>query len=224
MVNVSTLDLTYLYILKFYKQEPPLDEKKELISDMCTLLQYGYNDKDIMSAIRELNTKAPVTRLCAGKVFSAKNILNPFNFYYHNQLRVTPKECPVIEKDGVITQPDDTPYFLEMRASYTVGELVDYYIKVFGVRPEDVNRGKFSGGFEWLLKKYTIDLVLYMIDSCATSMVLEDLRGPKSPLDVGEYVEIARESLEAKKTEAYTKRCDRIVPRKRTLDFNKQVI
>jgi len=225
MAKMSMIDLAYLYILKFYDQEPSIEEKKSIISEVSSLLQNGWTDYDIKTAIKNAQYKMPLPDLVKGQKKTETNLLSPFVFYYHNRLRIFPEDDGIgLDDKGRIIQKKPTDFYLEMRASFTMTELIDYFCKRLKILPQDFNGPKFAGAFRWLLDKYGIDLVLYMIDAYATAAETENVQKAKSPIDIQNYIEEARQALTAKMGVSALSEKRAIIPRKRKLDFSRKVI
>lgn len=221
MSRISVIDLAYLYILKFHNSEPPLEDKKMLIKEVSSLLQEGWTDYDIKQAIKVSEIQLPISQLVKSRRKTEHNLLSPFTFYYHNMLRIFPEEDGIgIDSKGRIIQENKPDFYLEMRASFTLTELISYYCGKMKVLPQDYNGPKFAGAFRWLLDKYGIDLVLYMIDATAEHTDVEDIQKAKSPMDIQEYIGHARQNLTAKMSVATSSEKHAIVPRKRKLDFS----
>jgi hypothetical protein len=61
---------------------------------------------------------------------------------------------------------EPTTFFLEPRASYTLNEFVDYFYEITNIDQVQNDRKRVSNFFLALLKKYDIDMLLFMTEAC----------------------------------------------------------
>ena len=74
---------------------------------------------------------------------------------------------------------DKEDYFLEIKASYTIEELTDYYIKQMKLNitgDVEKERNRLRGSLTYLMEKFHIDLMLFLIDSAANHIEELDLK------------------------------------------------
>lgn len=147
-----------------------------------------------------------------------ENLVKTTEFYYHNLLRCLPKP-PQTEWDvntgNIITTNE--PYFLEMRASITLEQIVEYYCSRFDIQLDLSAVNRYKGSFKYMIQKLGIDLVLFMIDTASDIILSEDSPKPSSPVGIGEYETIARECYFAKISENIASGDDKIVFKQRVL-------
>lgn len=203
---MSAYDLAYLYFTEYREPDfPPTEEnKRKVLRRVNELLDNGWTEYDMIHYWRDQSE--PV----------GGNLLRSDEFYWHNQLRVMPGPAKVefdLDK-GTITRKQE-PWFLEMRASYTVEDLLDYYLKQFDLTSSDINVNKYLGTFRYLLSRYDIDLLLFMIDACANDRKEADEGPPLDPIIVGEYEYLGQQAMNRKITENRQAGGDRIEPRRR---------
>lgn len=147
-----------------------------------------------------------------------ENLLKANTFYYHNLLRVLPS-APRIEWDintGEIVTIQE-PLFLEMRASITADQIVEYYCKCFDRKVDKSSASRYKGSIKYMVEKLGVDMVLFMIDTAADIILTEDLQRPSSPVGIGEYEDTARERYFAKISENRVSEDDKIVIKQRVL-------
>lgn len=219
--NISVQDLTYLYAYRNFDIEPSIVVIRSMCVEMCTLLSKGWCSKDIMQGISRSKPHTPIANLMDGRVQANANIINPYRFYYHNQLRIVPDviidEKTVDEETELIDTSEK--YYLEMKASYTVDDIVEYYISAIGVDRKILKMEEQKRIFNWLLKRYDLDLLMYMTDSFVANVIDNDKEAPLVPLEIQKFSNEARTILLAKRTEAKESDNDRIIPRKRVLSY-----
>lgn len=222
----SIFDLSFAFIERFHSHEPSKEEKVQIIRDFEELLMYGWTIEEIQKVLRSFMTKHPNVRPDIPKLFSKvssrrANLLTQGIFYYHNQLRITPGP-PKRDLDyntGKIVKIDEEHY-LEMRASYTIEDLADYYIYQLNLTPSVQERTRLIGAIRYLLKQYPIDLLLFMIDQATNYLQYGDKsRRDYNPLNLSDYRGQAEGAMNEKVTETKLSGDDRIVPRKRILTF-----
>lgn len=222
----SIFDLAFTYIQRFYDEEPSKEEKVRILTEFEDLLFYGWTTEDIIKHLRGFQVRFPGQRPDLPKLFSklhpsSSNLLKPNTNYHHNELRLMPGP-PKRELDyntGEIKKISED-YFLEIRASYTIENLVDYFVKQFDLPANGDSFKRYIGGFKYLLKTYNIDTVLFMIDAAANLAYSEDKnRRDFNPLSLAEYRHTAETAMMNKQTEIKLSGDDKIVPRKRVLTF-----
>lgn len=220
---VSIYDIVYDYIDMFYADERLIKEDKKTIhKEIKKILDKGWCADDIKKCLRDVKRKDPKRRsLEVSRMFTARNkpklnLLKPDVFYYHNDLRLTcgPPKRKLDIDSGEITVINET-YFLEMKASYSVEDLVKYYMRQVGEsHKSDVNR--FKGSMIYLLKRYSVEEILFMIDTMINMSKAEDLPLPDSPLDCQRHHKQAKEVINLKTTETIYAGGNKIVRKKRT--------
>lgn len=228
-MNLSIYDLSYEYIKRNWptgfeaSNKDKVDVKKALeavladsftADEMMDIIDNTYptkmaiNPKDVFNSVVGAFPDKPKQDL---------NLIKPNKFYWHPQLRILPAApMRVLDYDtGIITKVDQ-PYFMEMRASYTVKDLAEYYMRqtvkvTVGFAPMN----QVIGSMNHLLSNHSIDTVLFMIDAAANYIREGDRRPLKSPLDIQEFLVEARGMLSEKMTAEIESGDDKIVPKQR---------
>lgn len=223
----SIYDLVYEYIDIFFPNEKLKGSEKKIVhKEIKLLLKDGWCEDELISNFRIFRRKNREVRTlharktCVKKSKKRKNLLDCSEFYYHNDLRLTsPPPKREIDYDSGEIKVINEPYFLEMKASYSVEDLVKYYGRQCGLRLRDDEIRRYAGSFNWLLKIYTVDAILFMIDAAVNICRSEDQPLPRSPLGIQDYERSARENYDKKKTETVISGSDKVVrkPRKRNL-------
>ena len=211
-MKVSALDLAYEYTKK-YIPEPTNAQKRDVLDEIEYLLDKGWTAEEITKHC-DGSKGSPIEEL-KGKQREKENLLKAGTFYYHNELRIFPGAPKRIidYNTGVITKVDE-PHFLEMRASYSYDDLIDYYFKQHGeIHPNKHKRA--AGAFAYLLKNYSLETVLFMIDQAANFIKEEDAEPLDSPLGIEAYHRAAIEVIGEKMTEERLAGDDKVVPRRR---------
>lgn len=219
----SIYDLVYDYMDTFFSEEELNNDKAKTIhNEIKKLLKNGWCSVDLYAGFNAWRTKNPTKKtIFASNLFvtrskSNKNLLEYGKFYYHNALRKTsPPPMRFVDYDsGVITSMTEE-YFLEMEASFDVEDVANYYCKQFGIKPSNLQRKRMIGTFNYLLNGHEVEEILYMIDAAANECRSEDLPPLKTPLDITDYEDKAKETRAAKRTEAVLSGGNKIVRKKR---------
>ena len=211
----SVYELAFNLINKNYKD---IDNKTKvkIINKIIEVLQNGSSYNSINSKIQTSPIGSEdVERYLEGTRIGCSNLINFNIFYYHNELRVVPAAPEVyfdLNTGDFVREPFE--YFLEMKASYTIDDLIDY----LGTKPSMSllfnNRNRLVGGLNSLLAKYDVDKLLFAIDH--TDMVY-DRRLIKNIFEIEEYMSEAEDSYNMKLTESVINETNKIVPKKRKL-------
>lgn len=222
----SFYDLVFAFLERFYDEAPPESEKKRVASEMWHLLLNGWTAEDITNELRMFRGSFPGVRPDLAELFEhlrrrQQNLLRPDRFYFHNQLRIMPGP-PKRSLDlnaGTITKNEEE-HFLEMRASYTVEDLTDYYIQQSKESVTANDRKRMVGAFKYLLKTHELEVVLFMVDAGVNAVYSEDLgRDQLSPLKLADYKGAAEMQFAEKRTENIRAGDDCVVPRRRVLSL-----
>jgi hypothetical protein len=205
-VQLSVYDLAYTYFKTYAPGHllPLADNKRKVLTRINQLLHEGWTDTDLLN------------KWASGEEPNYGNLLKPDEFYWHNQLRLMPGATKVtLDIDsGEITRKQE-PWFLEMKASFTLDEVVAYYLSQFGLCTPQINLNKYRGTFRYLLTRYDVDLLLFMIDSCVNQRRDSDDGPPLEPITLNEYERSAQSSMNRKITESRQVGGDWVVPRRR---------
>lgn len=214
MKKLSLYDLAYGYLKSYCGDEP---SKTEVLRSIKKWLGQGWTAEEIVDAMKKFKGK-PYTHLVYHFVKhkpKQKNLLKADTFYWHPQLRITPgapKRYLDYNTGEIIKIEED--YFLEMNASYTLDDMLQYFIKQHGAIPGN-KYNRYLGGLQYLLQNRSIDTVLFMIDASANYVKAEDYAPLSSPLDMEKYEQEARHAMGEKITEEKQAGDDRVVPRRR---------
>lgn len=222
MPNFSVYDLSFHFLNTFYEVEPDAKTKVDTIVAFKKALNFGWTTEAIGQALRALKgaTSIPDIDKLFNKSYTGmdRNLIDSGNtFFYHNLLRCCPAP-PTISWDintGDIVSVPTEDHYLEMRASITAKQLVDYYVAQLQIEPNEVNENRYKGSMVYLVDKYGLDLTLYMIDITRDMIYSEHLPKPTTPMSVAENMYQAKEILDQKISETRAAEDDKIVYKKR---------
>lgn len=132
------------------------------------LIDAGINDGDIYMITGLVKPKSCLSIEDIPLSLWENSLLEKDKFYFHKELQVTPPP-PGWDTD------EDYVFYKEMKIRYTLDDVLDYFIRVSGVRAEWVARDKEIGSIKYLLKEYKkfkfiepIDFILHLIDYCSS--------------------------------------------------------
>lgn len=169
--------------------------------------QEAYSVDDILSFFTIKASKKEVKR-------DPNNLLEIGKFYFHPELQIAPPPPTVVQLDdgSFVSSYESEPFFLEVRETFTMEDLVDYFYKRMGINGVGFKE-RDIGAFKHIMRSYDLDTILYTID--AAKFFAEDLlkQIPKSPFDIRDFVDQGMEILEGRKNTCYMEGLDRVIPR-----------
>ena len=230
MKNISIYDLAFDYMEKF----PVSDDKatkKEVIIEMAYLLAEGWTDKEIATHLDKFRASNPGKVPDLKLIFKDKerketNLLMPLKFYYHNELRVLPPP-PVVDVDYNTGEFKKvvSDYYLEMKASFTINDLYEYYLTKDGLYEKaTMNPNRVLGSLSWLVNKFPLDQVLFMIDIAYDIITTNDKPPLSTPMEIQDYFQKSADALNQKVTESKIAGDGKIVPKKRVLSSRNGIL
>lgn len=224
--KISIYDLMYFILNRTPHDKITTELKRMLINDLSDLLNNGWTDTDIVNVLSKVtvfNISDTVSlhdlNLFKNVNKKEENILKPFRIYYHSELKIVPRPVKIDfdYNTGEIIRSHEE-YFLEMKSSYTIDNLIKYYISKTNLSNDILLiPSKIKGALNWLLKNYDLEVILYMIDIANDHITSLNLNPLNNVMDLQEYYTKAIETLMIKSTESKANGDDKIVPRKRQL-------
>lgn len=223
-MSKSVYDLAYDFLVRFY--DNPVDIKDDIntavIEDFKKLLSDGWCVDEIEEHLTKFHqhnpSRIPVINNLFSKVSKRHiNLMNQDSFYYHNELRMT-APAPVVEIDENEGTYKRTvhPYFLEMKASYNIKDLYKYFLKHNSLYNNlDINESLFIGGLKWLVERYSLETVLYMISVANDIISSNDSLYIRNILEVKDYIKEATDAYNKCVTQIRSTGDDHIVQRNR---------
>lgn len=220
----SVYDLAYYFI-----RENNLDgigpiEKKNIINEIIEVLNNGATDNDIYKKITKVKKNNKNYDKYFRDIRPNGNLLkhekiirymNQGTMFYHNELRLRP-EAPKVrfDLDSGLMIKEEQEYFLEMKASYTIDDVCDYIGRKKFLRKAVENRARAIGGLKILIKRYSVDKLLFVIDA-ANDVYSSKNMFLRSVLDIADYEQEGLENYKSKVTECAISNTDRIVYKRR---------
>ena len=142
-------------------------------------------------------------------------------FYYHPLLQETRKPASYIYDDqsGEIKEAVREPYFLEIVDSFTMRELVNYFMdkmELTGKMQDTVSKRKGLATEFYKYNHYSLDMLLYLIDAADIECQLEDIKKPHFVEGLFNFSEQSEELYRSRRNILDEKGGDKIVPRSNT--------
>lgn len=172
MNKLSIYDLID-YVFKLLPQQyKTVEVDKYLFDSFLVLQKNGWTSKEILWVINNhggVLVKGVLDfNLLFGYVQHGENNLLQNKMYVHKELKILPPMSSLsydIESGEIIKTEQEI--FLEMRYDYTIDDLFNYCVskKNFSNNIKK-QKSKTYGGLRWLLNKFDVQEILYMID-CA---------------------------------------------------------
>jgi hypothetical protein len=146
-----------------------VDNEKDIDVTRATieyLVDNGKKDTEILAILEQ----------CAGKTRIGHEdlpdsvwdgLIERGKFYYHHSLQLIPEA----RFDSKTCTEIKTPFYLEIKCSFSYDDLIQYFMKQLGIDPELFDRQRYIGQFEFLLKTSRfsfvepLDFILAMIDN-----------------------------------------------------------
>jgi hypothetical protein len=210
---LSIYDLAYKYI-KDNKITDDL-EKKTIIRAITEVLNNGASSDDVYRKIESGRCTDTEYKEYFNSVKPSGNLLKAPKVYYHNELRIT-SAAPLKQFDinsGEIVSVKQE-HFLEMRASYTVDELYNYVKRKEYLAKPLKDEARAKGSLVYLLKKYDIDFLLFLIDT-SNDIYGSKLKYARTVIELSDYETEAKENYVRRITECAISGSDKISYRKR---------
>lgn len=218
----SNIDIMVYFVQTMFTKQPTDDERITIIQSINNLLAQGFSEGEIKGIInrhrRRCGRETDIVRIFQNEKpdESNPNLLKPGWFYYHSELRLSPPppKSKYDPKTRTIVREVE-PYFLEMKASYTLEELVEYYCKTMGLEINPNRMTRYKAAFLSLLESYSLDLILFTIDAAADIRAQEGQSPLSNPFVLTDYMEVGELNLQTKVTASRQEGVDRIVYRHR---------
>ena len=142
-------------------------------------------------------------------------------FYYHPLLQETRKPAGFSynEETGEVIEAVREPYFLEIVDSFTMRDLVDYFMtqmELVGTMEDRPSKRKGLATEFYKINNYSLDMLLYLIDSARIECELEDKRKPRFVGSLLEYSEKAEQLFKSRRDILNERGGNKIVPRSGT--------
>lgn len=201
MYKLSIYDLLYKIMCKL----PDNFCNKDVINGVYNYLIYLQRNKwtsqEILSVIDNNNTLLNNNgvldlNILFNKKSSCSNLLEN-KFYFHKELKIIPEVTNVVVDydTGMMRRNELEDFFLEMRYSYTIDDLY-LYITSKDCMEKNLNKSKVIGGIKWLLTKYDIQEILYMIDCMNNHIQSTNKKKSFNILDIQAYYTDAIELMQ----------------------------
>lgn len=222
MDKLSIYDLIYHTICKIPDEFNVVGCKKYLYDYFVFLQNYGWTSKEIIGILDNCNSLInnrgclDITMPFFNKTTQGLNLLKN-EFYFHKELKILPTAGTVFYdyNSGTMTKQENE-FYLEMRYDYTIDDLLNYVLSKDSFdKTLRINKNKTIGGLKWLLKKYDLQMILYMIDSADSKIKFSNYNKLRNIIDVQEYYDEAQQTYYAAYSNMKVQYEFRVTPKKR---------
>lgn len=216
-MKLSVYDVSYEIYKSVTKEEDKL-LKTNIINSVIKLAREGWTMQEILSKACTYDGDMDLMKFFKGRKKSQQNLIDPLEFKYHSELRISPPSVEVeFDMETGEFKREHQEYYLEMTGSYTIDDLEEYYIlKEKLYVKEAYNEKRVKGALNYLLGKgYSVQEILYMMDIANGMLKNADLPPVNEPLYIEQYITLAKKAIESKITESIINGDDKIVYRKR---------
>lgn len=136
-------------------------------------IEKSYNLSDILEDITSFQK--------GSLAISAEELIQLGRFYYHPLLQETAKPAKYVmnQEDQSYEKVEEEPFFLEVRTTFTLDDLVDFFLHMN--QDDYPNRKGIKTQFQNILPRYGLDLVLYMIEASVLPNENGTVHLPKTP-------------------------------------------
>lgn len=215
----SLYDIAYMFVCKFKKERTfTKKEKLKIVTDIYNLLHRGFTDTEMFIYFKKFGSNGYFDIENAFKNIqpNTKNLLKPNRIYFHSQLILTSGK-PDIDFDYNSGQMKVclTNYYFENVASYTFNNVVDYYKSKAIYSTEYVSDQRINGTFKWLIDKYDIEVLLFMIDIYDEWVECNIIDNSYNPIELSNAYKNAIISYKNKTNESAVMGVNKIVPKQR---------
>lgn len=243
ILNTST-GLLSSYFLREVRQLSMTDNGKtdtnssykiSVIKAFEEILRKGFNYGEIQAALKDIKNPyiySPWEIIPEDKREEIKKLPDKYPkepdelihytlFYYHPLLQETRKPASYIYDDqsGEIKEAVREPYFLEIVDSFTMRELVNYFMdkmELTGKMQDTVSKRKGLATEFYKYNHYSLDMLLYLIDAADIECQLEDIKKPHFVEGLFNFSEQSEELYRSRRNILDEKGGDKIVPRSNT--------
>lgn len=214
---MSVFDLAFNFINKNYTSIDDVT-KIEIIKEIRGILLNGCTYQDVNNKIQNCSCSNQSYKEYFRSIkASSVNLIDPQMFYYHSELRVFPEPPKrTLNPNTGIIEKEEFEYFLEIKASYTIDDLINYLSTKSAFTNIINNRNKLIGSIKFLLNKYNIDFLLFLIDALVV-IFDNQKRKAKSIFEIEDFIEEAKINYNMKVNESAINGTDKVTPRKRKL-------
>ncbi len=168
---------------------PAQAQLDEVIAQIQFLREKGYTGDAIVQTWQSrlaANTTIPIN--IDDISMDAENLINAER-YYHPRLMIAPHAViSSLDENGNVIHHNLDNVSITYVKYFTVDDIIDYYYSKFShIQRSMMEHNRDRGAILYLLKKYTLDQLLFIIDAACVCSYDEDVPPPQCPLDIQKY-------------------------------------
>jgi len=205
MAQMTARQLGEWWIEEICGQEVTRDKLEDTIRRLVRLRDKGYSSAQIEQKWVEYisgNELDSEKEYHIDSVFPQEkpipgNLIDPNQTYLHPRLLRMPESIvSSMDKDGIVSHHNLGNWVIVPVQLFTLDDLVNYYYEKFpGVYQ---NRKRDTGALKFLLDRYGLDMLLFVIDAAMRFIEGEDKPLPKTPFEITNYDDEARRAYDEK--------------------------
>lgn len=173
-----------------------------------SLLEEGWTIEALYKTLYENATKHPLLaknaysiRDVLGKTEPPSNLIDPLEFYYHNELRVEQVVARKTVVDGKLVTQNDQGFKLEIKKYYSEEDFIDYFYKKMRIpKPSNADK-RDKGRLKHLLEQCDIDTLLFAIDIMYEERRNRGLKISPNIFSVQDYLPEAEDAVSRKRNQ-----------------------
>lgn len=172
------------------------------VNEFNNLLNGGHTEEELVSLMEQVKAKHgnPIVLASAHELFEyfdlpyksvqvpreKGNLLTVGKSYVHPYLQITspPPSMRIVDSEIIVKE---VPFFLEFKTSFSIQDLHDYYAMKMEI--SNILTPQLKGSYEYLLKHYDVELLLFMIDESWAHHQSMNAPYPKNPLRLSDFEE-----------------------------------
>lgn len=184
----------------------------QMFTKACTaivsLLEEGWTIDALYKTLYENATRYPLLAKSAfnmrdviGKTEPPSNLIDPHEFYYHNELRVEQNAPRKVIVDGKLVNNTDEPFRLEIKKYYSEADFIDYFYRAMRVPKPSNAEKRDKGRVKHLLEQSDIDSLLFAVDIMAEKKKSQTIRNTSNIFGIQDFLPEAEEAVARKRNQ-----------------------
>lgn len=173
-----------------------------------SLLEEGWTIEALSETLYENATRHPLLaknaysiRDVLGKIEPPSNLIDPLEFYYHNELRVEQVVARKAVVDGKLITQNDQGFKLEIKKHYSDTDFIDYFYKKTRAKRMTSFEKRDKGALKSLLERSDIDTLLFAVDILSEHIKNQGAKVNQGLFSVQDYIIESEEAVSRKRNQ-----------------------